>query len=102
MDHLRAPPSEAETARRRKASLSARQLEMLERWGYPYVFDTWFFHMTLSKRLTAEEHAVVMPRARAYFAETLQAPRMVREICLFTQAAPGADFLLAERIPFRG
>ena len=43
-----------------------------------------------------------MPRARAYFAETLQAPRMVREICLFTQAAPGADFLLAERIPFRG
>ena len=102
IDHLRAAPSEAEIARRKKASLSARQLEMLERWGYPYVFDTWFFHMTLTKRLSPEEHAVVMPRAQAYFAETLPAPRMVREICLYTQAEPGADFLLAERIPFRG
>ena len=102
LDHLRAPPSAAETARRRKSHLSARQLELLERWGYPYVLDTWFFHMTLTRRLSAEEHAVVMPRAQAYFAETLKAPRMVREICLFTQAAPGANFMLAERIALRG
>jgi len=102
LDHLRAPPSEAETARRKSSKLSARQLELLERWGYPYVFDTWFFHMTLSRRLTAEEHAVVMPRAQDYFAETLKAPRMVRELCLFTQAGPGADFMLAERIALRG
>ena len=102
LDHLRAPPSEAETARRKSSKLSARQLELLERWGYPYVFDTWFFHMTLTRRLTAEEHAVVMPRAQSYFAETLRAPRMVRELCLFTQAAPGADFMLAERIALRG
>jgi len=102
LDHLRAPPSEAELARRRKAHLTATQDAMLLRWGYPYVFETWFFHMTLSRRLSAEEHARVMPHARAYFADTLQAPRMVREICLFTQAEPGAAFVLAERLPLGG
>ncbi len=101
LDHLRAPPSEAETARRRKSRLSPRHLELLERWGYPYVFDAWFFHMTLTRRLSADEHAAVMPRAQAYFADTLTAPRMVRDICLYTQAKPGADFVFAERFPFR-
>ncbi len=102
LDHLRAAPSEAETARRRKASLTARQVEMLERWGYPYVFDTWFFHMTLTRRLSAEEHTAMLPIARATFADTLRAPRMMREICLFTQAEPGAAFVLAERLALRG
>ena len=102
LDHLRAPPSEAETARRRKSKLSPRHLELLERWGYPYVFDAWFFHMTLTRRLSAEEHALVMPRAQAYFAETLRAPRLVGDICLYTQTDPGAPFLLVQRFPFRG
>ena len=36
-----------------------RRTRMLVRWGYPYVFDTWFFHMTLTRRLTAEEKRVL-------------------------------------------
>ena len=52
LDRFRAPPSDAELARRRRASLTPRQDAMLVRWGYPYVFDTWFFHMTLTRRLT--------------------------------------------------
>ena len=65
LDPLRAPPSEAELARRRRAKLTARQDAMLVRWGYPYVFDTWFFHMTLTRRLSAEEKHVFMPAAEA-------------------------------------
>ena len=57
LDPFRAPPSEAELARRRRANLTPQQDAMLVRWGYPYVFDTWFFHMTLTRRLTAEEKA---------------------------------------------
>jgi putative phosphonate metabolism protein len=102
LDQLRAPPSAAETVRRRQSKLSPRHLELLERWGYPYVFDAWFFHLTLTRRLSPEEHALVMPRARAYFADTLPAPRMVGGVSLYTQAEPGADFVLAERIAFRG
>ena len=35
MDPMRAPPSEAELARRRAPGLSPRQEAMLRRWGYP-------------------------------------------------------------------
>src|SRR5215469_16427786 len=46
-----APPPELE--RRRTAKLNPRQLEFLERWGYPYVFEEWRFHMTLTGPLEA-------------------------------------------------
>jgi hypothetical protein len=101
-DHLRDPPGEAELARRRRGGLSPAQEANVARWGYPYVFATWFFHMTLTRRLTAAERAVFMPAAETHFAAALAVPRRVTDICLFTQAAEGAPFMLAERIPLRG
>lgn len=102
MDAHRAPPSEAEIARRRPERLSESQREMLDRWGYPYVFADWQFHLTLSRRLSAEEKTVVMPAARRAVGEAAARSRVVRELSLFTQAAPGAPFLIAERLPLRG
>jgi hypothetical protein len=75
---------------------------MLLRWGYPYVFSTWFFHMTLTRRLSDAEKAVILPGAQAWFAPALAATRRVEDICLFTQHQPGAAFTLAERIRLRG
>ncbi len=76
---------------------------MLLRWGYPYVFDTWFFHMTLTRRLTAGgKDASYKPQAEAYFADALAVPRRVTDICLFTQAAPDSAFVIAERLTLRG
>lgn len=102
LDPFRVPPTEEELVRRRKSGLSAEQDAMLLRWGYPYVFNTWFFHMTLTRRLTPAEKARVMPEAEAWFAPVLREPRQVQDICLFTQAAPGAAFVLAERVRLRG
>jgi putative phosphonate metabolism protein len=102
IDSFRAPTSDAEVARRRRAKLSAEQDAMLVQWGYPYVFGTWFFHMTLTRRLSVAEKAVVWPAAEAWFAPVLSASRRVEDICLFTQPTPGAAFTLAERIPLRG
>jgi hypothetical protein len=103
LDSHREPPSEAELERRRRGGrLTAEQDAMLVRWGYPYVFSTWFFHMTLTRRLTAEEHAVFRPAAEAYFAEGAGKPRRVEDVCLYTQAAAGAPFNCALRIPLRG
>ncbi len=102
LDHFRQPPDAAELARRRRSKLSAQQDAMLVRWGYPYVFETWFFHMTLTRRLSEQERAVLLPLAREMFAVALQAPRMVRDICLYTQAGDGEPFVLAERLPLRG
>ena len=52
LDRHRAPPTEAELARRRAAGLSPAREAYLHRWGYPLVFDEWRFHMTLTRRLT--------------------------------------------------
>ena len=97
LDHLRAPPSPGELARRRGAALSAAREANLRRWGYPDVFATWFFHMTLTRRLTADEAAAVRPAAEAWFADALAPPHRVADVCLFEQAADGAAFTLAAR-----
>jgi putative phosphonate metabolism protein len=102
VDSFRAPPSDDELARRRHAQLTAEQDAMLSRWGYPYVFGTWFFHLTLTRRLSDAEKAAILPAAEAWFAPALAVPRRVEDICLFTQVAPGAAFTLTERIRLGG
>lgn len=102
LDPFRAPPSDAELLRRRRAELTPQQDAMLVRWGYPYVFETWFFHMTLTRRLTAEEKAFYQPAAERYFAHAIALPRQVTDICLSVQPAPGKPFVIAERRQLRG
>jgi putative phosphonate metabolism protein len=102
LDAFRAPPDDAELARRRRSRLSAEQDAMLVRWGYPYVFETWFFHMTLTRRLDTDERAVLLPAAQAHFAASLSVPRRVDTLCLFTQREPGAPFVMAERLMLHG
>jgi hypothetical protein len=102
LDAHRLPADADEIARRRKAGLTPEQDAMLLDWGYPHVLTTWRFHMTLTRRLSDIERDVVQPEAEAHFAEALARPRRVSEICLFTQIAPEAAFMLAERLPLRG
>jgi len=102
LDGFRAPPSDAELTRRRNGRLSAAEEAMLTRWGYPYVFETWFFHMTLTRRLSEAEKSVWRPAAEAHFAPALSLKRRVADLCLFVQPAPGGDFVIAERLPLRG
>ena len=102
LDIHRAPPTEAELARRRKASLTPAHEALLMRWGYPYVMGEWQFHMTLTRRLSSEERAVYRPAAEAHFAGIAGVPRRVGAVCVFTQAAPGAPFLIEERIRLGG
>lgn len=102
LDPFRAPPSEADLARRRRARLTPQQDAMLVRWGYPYVFETWFFHMTLTRRLNAEEKALYQPAVEQYLAPALALPRQVADICLFLQPEAGAPFVIAERLKLRG
>jgi putative phosphonate metabolism protein len=102
LDAFREPSSEDELARRRRANLSPEQDAMLLRWGYPYVFGTWFFHMTLTRRLSDTEKAAILPAAECWFAAALAGPRRVEDICLFTQTKPSAPFTLAERIKLLG
>ena len=58
--------------------------------------------MTLTRRLTPAEHAAYRPAAERYLARALAHPRRVDALCLFTQAEPGAPFLIGERIALGG
>ncbi|HEY4041174.1 MAG TPA: DUF1045 domain-containing protein [Rhodopila sp.] len=102
LDLFRTPLSADELTRRRRAKLSAEQDAMLMRWGYPYVFGTWFFHMTLTRRLSDAEKPDIRTAAEAWFAPALAVSRSVEDICLFTQAGPDAAFTLAQRFRLRG
>jgi putative phosphonate metabolism protein len=101
LDRFRAPPGEAELARRRRSGLTSAQDAMLVRWGSPYVFATWFFHLTLTRRLSAAEKPGWLAATRAHFAGIAGAPRIVSSLCLFAQREPGAPFVLAERMALR-
>jgi hypothetical protein len=98
----RAPLTEAEIARRRPERMPERERSYLMRWGYPYVMDAFWFHVTLTRRLTEAEKATILPAVTAYLGDAPARPRLVKELCLFTQAGPGEEFRIAERLPLRG
>lgn len=102
LDQFRAPSSDEELARRRRAGLTSQQEALLLRWGYPYVFESWFFHMTLTRRLNIAEKAVFLPSAERFFARAIAVPRRVEDICLFVQDPAGTPFVVAKRLPLLG
>ncbi len=51
LDAFRAPASDTEMARRRRAHLTPTQDALLRQWGYPYVMQEFRFHITLTGRL---------------------------------------------------
>ncbi|NIF52135.1 DUF1045 domain-containing protein [Burkholderia sp. Ax-1724] len=100
LDALRAQPSEADLARRLAAPLSERQRSLLLQWGYPYVFDEFRFHMTLSNSLDdAGERAALL----AWWRQRVPAlgPLSVDHAALFVEPAPDEPFVLWQRLPFR-
>jgi hypothetical protein len=102
LDAHRAPPTEAEIARRKPERLSQRQRAYLQDWGYPYVFAEWRFHMTLTRRLTAAEKATILPAVTEALGDAPALSRAVSDICVFAQATPGAPFTILERLTLRG
>jgi len=102
LDELRAPPSEAELARRRAARLSDRQETLLARWGYPYVLDQFRFHITLSERLALAEADLLLGAIHAFSGEAEHEPLGFDAISLFVQAREGEHFRHVARYGFDG
>lgn len=55
LEPFREPLSMQDIARRKPDSLTERQRNMLERFGYPFVMEEFRFHMTLSDKLTESD-----------------------------------------------
>ncbi len=95
---LRAPLSMEEIARRRPETLSPRQRELLNRWGYPFVFEEFRPHLTLTGELPDAEAAAVEAALAPVLAPLLPRPFVADSLCLFGEAADGR-FRLLHRYP---
>lgn len=102
LDHLRRPVDAAELERRRSAGITLRQDELLARWGYPYVFDEFRFHITLTRSLTAEETPRVRSRAQEWFDGLASAPLVIDALWVFEQLDRRSRFTVAARLPLLG
>ncbi len=85
-DSFRAAPSEQEIARRNPQKLSEHQRELLAAWGYPYVFDEYRFHLTLTDGIHDHEDARVMAEnLDVYFENVCREPMPVSGVCVCKQ-----------------
>jgi putative phosphonate metabolism protein len=91
-DRFRAPLTEAEIERRSPDSLKPAEFRNLCQWGYPYVFETFRFHMTLSGRAASQESPRLRAAIDSLFADVLLRPVPVDALTLFVETEPGAPF----------
>lgn len=99
-DRFRAPLTEPDIARRRRARLSEDQDRKMLTWGYPYIFDEFRFHMTLTGAIRDE---VVSSRIgdalAAHFAEET-GPHLFDGVAIFKQADRASPFEILARLDF--
>ncbi|MBZ9918430.1 MULTISPECIES: DUF1045 domain-containing protein [unclassified Mesorhizobium] len=93
-DRFRAPLTEAEIERRSPDSLKPGEFRNLCQWGYPYVFESFRFHMTLSGRAGPQESPRLRLAIEGLFAEVLRQPVPVDALTLFIEPEPGAPFMV--------
>ena len=99
-DRFRRVSEESELRGRRIVGLTERQEALLEQYGYPYVFDQFHFHLTLTERLDNETAARLRPWLEFELGAVLTQPESVRELCLFVQDKAGDMFRIERRLAF--
>jgi len=100
-DAFRAPLTEADRARRLHSSLSETQIKYLDRWGYPYVFEEFRFHMTLTGRLPDDAQAIGL-QALVELYLPIAKPVDVDALTICEQAGRGSQFVVRRRFEFAG
>jgi putative phosphonate metabolism protein len=92
-DAFRAPMSAAERARRMASGLGQSQISNLDRWGYPYLFDEFRFHMTLTGRVRSDRrHAVLAALQDAFVRRCGDHPIRIDRLVLVRQDHRDARF----------
>lgn len=98
---FRAPLSEHDRARRLKSPLTERQITHLDRWGYPYVFEEFRFHMTLTGSLPGDKRDAVLTFLQAEFAKLDLASLAVDHVGLLRQERSDARFVVLRHARLR-
>lgn len=100
-DTYRAPLSAQERSRRLTPWLTARQRSHLDRWGYPYVFEDFRFHMTLTGHLAEADRDRALGRLRERFA-TVDAAQDLTIDRLVVVRQTGASFVIIRDVRLHG
>jgi hypothetical protein len=94
-DDFRAPLTSADRSRRLQAHLTTRQIGHVGRWGYPYVFDDFHFHMTLTGALAAgRQQAMLAYLQRGLAGSHGDCPISIDRLALLRQDNDGARFVV--------
>lgn len=101
LDRFRAPATESDIARRLRPEMPAKEREHLLRWGYPYVFDTWKFHMTLTNSLDQPLLTQIHEHLENEMVDVCKSPLYVDSVCLYQEPRAGEPFRLIERFSLR-
>ncbi|WP_408636195.1 DUF1045 domain-containing protein [Primorskyibacter aestuariivivens] len=99
LDEFRAPPDEADLARRRNARLTPRQDANLTRWGYPHVMEDFRFHITLTGPLKPDIVPDVQAALTDYLRQFLEQPMRIDALSLMGEDARTGHFHVLEREP---
>lgn len=100
-DHFRAPMSQEEWRKRNPQTLSSRQREALERFGYPYTGPDYRFHMTLSGEVP--DVANIADKLATAMANEMGAVHLkVDALVLFGQDHAGEPFHVMRRYDLLG
>ena len=101
-DPFRAPMTVKDRAARASKGLSERQLELLDAYGYPYVFEEFRFHMTLTDRLSETDASEIAAAATTWFAPVLEEPVVLDRLSLFVEHEAGKPFRRAGDFKLEG
>ena len=98
LEKTRAPLTQAQKEKRLKAQLTPAQLVYLEGFGYPYIFDEFRFHLTLTNKITEKEKNALDPILKTHLLPILEKPIEFNTICLTGEREDG-QFELIETFP---
>jgi putative phosphonate metabolism protein len=98
---FRAPMTTDDRARRNPERLTTQQAQQLDQWGYPYVFNDFRFHMTLTGRIAAERRPGILNSLRTRYAMLQMTSQTIGEIALCRQDSKDSRFTVVETFPIK-
>ncbi|APG48299.1 DUF1045 domain-containing protein [Phaeobacter porticola] len=94
LDDFRAPAPEVELDKRRAAGLSPAQEQALVTWGYPYVGDSFRFHITLTGKCPKPQLPEIETVLQERLLPLLPAPLEIADLALVGEDQEGRFHLI--------
>lgn len=98
LDYFRAQPTKEEIIKRRENQLTSEQDQNLIKWGYPYIFEDFYFHITLTGKIPEDFRNKVKGKIENFFQPVLQQKINLSELALVGEAKDG-NFYVIRQMP---